>query len=627
MGDKFLNVYNFVPFSGNEKTKYNEEAGEKKYTGSIIYTITTKTPLFIPDTATYKEDEACIGHKIYDFFKYPESDNPVIPGSEIRGMVRSIYEAITNSCMGIFNAEIRPVKRTGEIFKPGLIKKSGNQYAIYKANNYLYSINNGRSEWKKEDYSEYKEGQSVYFNSSNLSGRGRNIINNINTDNRGGKGYIIKGEKGPVKKYTHIFAINNDEQNPVITYTLDELKNSMNDIINAYQEQPNSEDAYKEYYERFEMFCNGKLAEEYFPVYYSEITDNNKRFVYISPAAITKEVSNNSIGGIAKGYLPCTDVTQCCPACSLFGMAGKDNENSSASKIRFADAYLNDNETKVYCDTIILPELSSPKLGNVEFYLKKKDVNDKFWTYDYRVDKDCNIIIDGYEPTLRGRKFYLNQPSVKKDKLENKFRSTNGGNAKTKRNMTITPVREGVEFIGKMYFEDITDEQLKQLVWIMNCGKASCDAERDIVYKLGAAKPLGFGSVKLAISGIQTRTVSYDKEHRQLSYKVEPKSVDTESVDKLLESYDDVKGFDHNANATVKNSFMNLMAFEEYNDKEITYPLLQDQTEYKEGYKWFVENHKKDGRTTTGGRNKNNINRILPAAQNMIKSKLPKQIN
>lgn len=35
-------------------------------------------------------------------------------------MVRSVYEAITNSCMNVLNEEIRPVKRTGEIYKGGL---------------------------------------------------------------------------------------------------------------------------------------------------------------------------------------------------------------------------------------------------------------------------------------------------------------------------------------------------------------------------------------------------------------------------------------------------------------------------------------------------------------------------
>ena len=45
---QFLNVYNFIPFPEKKAEHYQDT---DKHTGVITYTITTKTPLFIPNTS------------------------------------------------------------------------------------------------------------------------------------------------------------------------------------------------------------------------------------------------------------------------------------------------------------------------------------------------------------------------------------------------------------------------------------------------------------------------------------------------------------------------------------------------------------------------------------------------
>ena len=71
-------------------------------------------------------------HKSYDFFSYTELEAgktyeneyhiPVIPGSEMRGVVRNVYETLTDSCMGVLNSEEYPVKRAPVRFKPALVE-------------------------------------------------------------------------------------------------------------------------------------------------------------------------------------------------------------------------------------------------------------------------------------------------------------------------------------------------------------------------------------------------------------------------------------------------------------------------------------------------------------------------
>ena len=59
-------------------------------------------------------------------------------------------------------------------------------------------------------------------------------------------------------------------------------------------------------------------------------------------------------------------------------------------KIRFTDLYVSEQSKKgkpenyYLCDRITLETLGGPKLGNVDFYLKRPK-HATFWTYDYYV--------------------------------------------------------------------------------------------------------------------------------------------------------------------------------------------------------------------------------------------------
>ena len=71
-GDKFINPYNFISFPLKKEPAY---ADTDKHTGVIRYHITTKTPLFIPNSSSesaFKESTDVTEHKSYDFFSYTE---------------------------------------------------------------------------------------------------------------------------------------------------------------------------------------------------------------------------------------------------------------------------------------------------------------------------------------------------------------------------------------------------------------------------------------------------------------------------------------------------------------------------------------------------------------------------
>ena len=95
-------------------------------------TLTTETPLFISGNKvkTHKN-----GHEEYEFYK--KSGKYTIPGSSMRGMVRSIYEAVTNSSFSILNEneEDIPLFYRGETgmakdLVPARVFKEGDDFKV-----------------------------------------------------------------------------------------------------------------------------------------------------------------------------------------------------------------------------------------------------------------------------------------------------------------------------------------------------------------------------------------------------------------------------------------------------------------------------------------------------------------
>ena len=588
--NNFVNPYNFIRFPEHKAKAYEDK---DVHTGVIEYTIRTKTPLFIPNSSNMNTYDKDATDKALDFFSYDslkgktnyrEYHEPVIPGSELRGMVRSIYEAITKSCMSVLNSEERPAKRTGEIFKPGLIYRDRDGLlSLVEAEDCLYQEKQSNGKYVKfKDTSqtkEFVEGQKVFFEKVDRGKNAKSIAIDVSATcaSQGAtSGYLIKGMPGPrmsrsdkQKHNAHIFVPLRKKVEDIGKSDIEGLKM----VILNYQSQPNCEKSYKQYEKQLSAFLANKDVN-YFPVYYSKLVQGEKRVLYLSPAAITKEISNHNIGTLAGEFVSCKFIEERCPGRDLFGMVGKSNTESKASKLRFSDAKVNklDSLKMYYDDPVRLPELSSPKLGNTEFYLKRPE-NAYFWTYDYFIQGEGDLKLDA--ASLRGRKFYWNQPDMKYPKNVEP----------TKRNVTVRPVKEGNIFCGKVFFNRISGKQLRQILWILNSGNRS-EQENDIAFKLGAAKPLGFGSVQLNVTDVKER--KFVVEDGKLCY------TNSSSNDfRTIYSYDEC-GFDPDC----KTQFMNMVSYEKMRGKTIAYPFTENQRkEYEEsgtvneGFRWFVENH------------------------------------
>lgn len=655
----FVNPYNFIHFPKDKAQAYTDK---DRHTGVIHYTITTKTPLFIPNSSSetaFTESETP-QHKSYDFFSYTELDPtkryeddypiPVIPGSEMRGVVRNVYETLTDSCMSVLNADTYPVKRSPERFAPALLHrdKKGKWELLpalslrigMGANAQKETTKKGKTIWRAteppEGFENCHNGTTIYYKTpKQINKWSFKTIEHYSVEWKKDwpYGYLLKWGMGVTKLHYHVFVVQKNKS-PISEFKVskDIVERKMFPVLESYLNQPTltpgNKAAYEEYENDLKRFLNGN-EEAYFPVTYSKI--GNRGIFYLAPAIFSKEVSNENLEKFAGKFSPCKD--NFCPACDLFGYIGTNNENAKGSKIRFSDLYPENYDTMreeseqkktdinqkiknaFYLDKnngkVTLQTLAEPKLGNVEFYLKRPDEEAEFWTYDYYTVRDdynarrgqTHLYTNYTNCQLRGRKYYWHHRRV----------NTTQRIDRTKLNKTIRPVKSGVTFEGELYFEGISQRQLNQLIWILD--RSEQVERKKLGLKLGGAKPLGYGSVVCKVAFVEERTFLFAD--NVLSYEVEKKDRE-KNPDWFKISYgknsDKEKGAGFSED--VKDEFFKIAdIYAVPNNVEITYPKIWNQRNQPltEGFQWFGENHDTlSGNDMPGNRADVTIKEVLP---------------
>ncbi|MBQ9199636.1 MAG: TIGR03986 family CRISPR-associated RAMP protein [Lachnospiraceae bacterium] len=316
--------------------------------------------------------------------------------------------------------------------------------------------------------------------------------------------------------------ISSDNNKTCIYYPIEEIKNnpsvfiaSGKDIeckdigtkiitafkVNLDKYTPNLADVGKEYKDAFKKMHQSRCV---LPVWYFKRGDQ----YYLAPSQMSRSVFLNKPRDMLQkmDYSACTTSAKMCEACALFGMIAPD-DNFLASHVRFGDAVC-DNEN-CFDNFYVLPILSEPRLSSFEFYLRKRNNN-----YGHITDKKGNEWLAAYDPdeedvVIAGRKFYwhhkgkvitshdqkaLDAAKDAKDKGKDIFSSSDN---------YIELVKAGEKFSFTVYFDDITEEQLKKLVFALNFGENVVDST--LCHKIGHGKPIGLGSVKITVDDIFIR--------------------------------------------------------------------------------------------------------------------------
>lgn len=543
--ESFVNPYHFVPL-GKECDRKNDYKAIKEQngllTGWIECELETKSPVFIPNSSNDDVFQTRAGNdkvKSYDFFSRedlsgrfnpPPPSRPVIPGSELRGVFRSAFEAVTNSCMSTTDDESFLFKRTTIPGHPGIVKRSddGKWYlqpcqeriGVAAWNKYRKQPN----QWDKNDFSNdidnASEGMAVLFDRSTKkykNSRGDEVFFVATSFGSGAtEGFLHKGESIFNKHHESIFVP--DTSKTKILLTDRDLKNLIHNYGLYADEKVNQSLAAKRHtgYKEFLSITEKKNADDLEPndlnkalVYYKQMG----AFLYLCPAAIGREVFHKRLKDLIGTFAPCETSDRLCPACALFGfVAGKE---SVAGRVRFGDAELSQPEKdpkRLFLDAMVLPELASPKPSATEFYLERPPEKTDLWNYDYAGTWNGKSLVplQKYSARIRGRKFYWHGGRVRN--LEN-APDTIRDEKISKRHVKVRPLRKGVSFRFKVYFDEITETELKKLLWVLSLGNSS-----EHGHKIGMGKSVGLGSVAVKTNDVIVRTVRIS-EDGDIEYK------------------------------------------------------------------------------------------------------------
>lgn len=497
LANSFINPYTFVTVktsstcseaSGETQGDMLDVKEDEIVTGKLTCRLYLKTPLIIPDPDKSFPDQNKAKHLHYPFMKV--DGKCIIPGSSIRGPVRSIYETVTNSCFSTMQEHQRITARTKQPFAPGVLFIENREMKLYPATRYRVSSAKIKSEWR------YGEHLNFFGSSKSIENRNGNTItvydfedtiDNCDKKSIMKEGYLFIGEKISGKKYESIFVIDNWVNT---VGTSDEIKKAYEDMkhaVDVYQNESvnrNLHDSHWGYrHINFEDFENGQI--EGLPIWYKK----DETTIYLSPACIGRFTYRRTMEDLLPDNKPCDGSGPLCKACSLFGMVRRSKDGSTedgysglGSHLRFGDAKLiepsGDNNIKDHLKEITLEELSSPKPSYLPFYLNTSD-----FTKGY----------DGDGATIKGRKFYWHH-----------YPDTTTNPDKGERNATMEALVGPAEFEFTVYFDEITKKQLRELECVLCLGEN--DENGDLCYKIGHGKPLGYGSVKICVTSEEVRT-------------------------------------------------------------------------------------------------------------------------
>lgn len=566
----FVNPYHFVRLdpARDSRMKDSEEQKEQSLSGVLHCSFETMTPLAVPDTEkavpdTGKKDECLIGgdsgkiHYRYPFYSINKNKRPIVPGSSVRGMLRSVYESLTDSCFVTIPDEEQITARTGssDAFDPAILRReAGNKWVLHEATRYRVPIKEkdrkGKFRADKDEKGRYIQYNHEKFRSGEKvdiepgTAGGKKIVTSMK-HTKNGNCYVYVGENGPRKRYESVFEMGNSLKVP--EDEIKELMNRLENTLKMYQNESINRCLKGERHTGYAHYAEEK-KRGVICVWHKET--NGKH--YLSLASVGRKIYQNTVNDmIGKHRNSCHDREDMCPACRLFGMAKGD---SFGSKVRITDAVAENKDTPK--KEVVLKELGSPRTGYYPFYTSTGQEFDR------------------PDVTIAGRKFYWHIPEVN----EHPEIYTSEGNKKTIRNATMELISQGATFRFDVYYDGVTPEQLQELKWVLTLP----DEDKSLMHKLGHGKPLGLGSIKISIDSEYRR--SFDGE----GYHVQGVEEESESSAEIPPRFD---------KDTVEQLQI-LMDYDAMKGKKVTYPYIEVPDDVRNlgrendfaSHKWFTLN-------------------------------------
>ncbi|MFZ1597719.1 MAG: TIGR03986 family CRISPR-associated RAMP protein, partial [Anaerolineae bacterium] len=619
---RFLNPYNFVCYLPEPSIPPGDSDAQllgrcpppphDRYiglTGRITCTLETVTPLFIADSHDVRVTKVLLAsgreveHKSYRFFQYGGKD--AIPATSLRGMIRSVFEAVTNSPLSVFDGDNRLEYRIDPAearhFKPGIVRslpKDGQPGVIAlceEAKAGAYYIDSRRNvlddSWHcgDEAYADVKRDDKGVMRVTMIvhGGTSQAAIGGME------RGWVkVTGPTIDTKRNESFFYFKGDPAKARSVSFDVERENDFNAVLHA------------QLHERSEDFRSQVQNDRLTPgdlVYVELEPGNNRQVRNIALARVARLRYRNAIGDLLPDHLkPSEYYDQLDIASRVFGWvkARQDEDRNArvayAGRVRFGHATLTEDGDKgTYKDEIPLAILGEPKPTTTLFYLQKKDGT---WTEAERKQPGAASTI-GYDGPnqLRGRKFYRHHGAAL-----NRLEYERAGNHKDHQNRSVRGVRApGNVFEFSIAFHNLAPVELGALLWALKLGDESC------FHRLGYAKPLGFGSIRLKVQTVETIDMGHRYENlaENARRKLEPAQFDP-WIGRYEKAMARCYGQPLRQLDNIRDLFSLLRDPDSTLPRHIHYPRIETRPDPEgKNFEWFVANKAKSTHADKAGQN------------------------
>ena len=519
--------YNFVPLPGrvvpapaDDWNVTHDEYHAGRHTGYIKGVITTASPLYIRagtqpadlttlSTMPFGQLPDDIQRRAAGFFSV--GDAPRIPGSSIRGLLRTLVEIVSFSKItevsphqryffravaATTNSPLRNLYRnTMRDVCAGLLVEEQDRWYVrpmeyVKVRQNPSTVALGIPLFDEQYYSiQYV---SVSF-TTKLTPAGRKVVDQIGQpgDHQLAGTLVMSGNMletnttgSPSLRQHHCVVYDPPKQRPLVPIDPEAVKDYQIGLTD-FQKQPPFD-------ARHGMLKAGR------PVFYIPPKGSvpitlfgqspNFRIPY-RPAGSTHAASPYDFVPTALRDPEVLDIAE-----SIFGFVrpGQTSlqEQTRAGRVFFSDARLqlrsNQRLSDIWesTDPIIPHILSSPKPTTFQHYLVQKDVQEDHLKHYASKPED--------ETVIRGHKLYWHQGAAPNFRHPNQHQ--NGTQEHVTQITKMKPVSAGVDFGYTIHFENLSDVELGALLWVLSLALGSDSKYR---FSLGMGKPLGLGAISL----------------------------------------------------------------------------------------------------------------------------------
>ncbi len=481
---RFLNPYNFVRLLTQQRPQ-NHILGDcpppphDRYvglTGRITCKVEAVTPLFISDSHAVSEDAS--GHRTYRFFQV--DGQAALPASSLRGMFRSVFEAVTNSCFVAFDGKHRLPYRdinAARGMKPGIVKALASNdepglialckeaaVGAYPGSKKPIVLN---ASWRTG-----QQGFAIIQRST----RGVPFVAQLSkTQIKGAvEGKLkITGQNIETKLCERFFYNFETDSSSWVRFSTEKQQDYNQILSQQFQEA-----GFLSIHQHPELTV-GDLV-------YVELEDGGETVKNIAATKVPRLLYRNAIGRLLRSQHlhRCSNYNRLCPACRVFGWVresaediGQEAPTAYAGRVRFSHGALIHSAGELPETPLAI--LSTPKPTTTPFYL----LDENGWP-------DPMVTYDTAGARLRGRKFYRHQGKANPEEYQR--------DEKSDQNRTVRGALEpGATFTFTVDFENLAPLELGALLYTL-------ELEEGMFHRLGYAKPLGFGSVKVTVESVQT---------------------------------------------------------------------------------------------------------------------------